>query len=63
MKSEICRQYFGIKTGRRERGEETLYGCFEGEKLIWPAGAGCKGPYGTCHIHEKLENLIKKYDR
>jgi len=63
--SDICRQYFGIETGRKDRGrgEEPLYGCFKGKELIWPAGAGCAGPWGTCPIYEKLENLIKMYDR
>jgi len=53
---------FGTETGRREKEKETLYGCFKGEELIWPAGGGCKGPLGTCPIYEKIKILIKKYD-
>jgi hypothetical protein len=42
MQSEICHQYFGTETGRREKEKETLYGCFKGEELIWPAGVDVK---------------------
>lgn len=67
MQSEICHKYFGIehcgKTRYCEDGKKIIYGCSKEEDLIWPAGAGCKGSWGTCPIFEKLEILFDKYDK
>ncbi len=61
MQSEMCREYFGIESkARKNEKNEICYGCFIGEELIWPAGAGCEGPYGTCPVYKELKKFFRE---